>query len=187
MKKQWKVAVIGCGNISVMHLDSVVALDVSELVAVCDTKPERANATAEKYNTKAYIDYQEMFQKEELDVAHICLPHYLHTVVARDAFRAGIHVISEKPMSIDYEDAVETVELAKQCNLQYGVIFQCRYNNSSKIVKENLENYAKQNFLHLVQILIGLNMPHSRPLSPETPTLCGVMLLSVVKCLKMRR
>ena len=133
-----RVAVIGCGNISVMHLDSVVALDVSELVAVCYTKPERANATAEKYNTKAYIDYQEMFQKEELDVVHICLPHYLHTVVARDAFRAGIHVISEKPMSIDYEDAVATVELAKQCNLQYGVIFQCRYNTPSAVVKKRI-------------------------------------------------
>lgn len=136
--KKLNVAVIGCGNISVMHLDSVVALEISELVAVCDTKPERANATAEKYQTKAYTDYKEMFEKETLDVVHICLPHYLHTIVARDAFRTGIHVISEKPMSIDYEDAVATVDFAKECNLQYGVIFQCRYNTPSQLVKKRI-------------------------------------------------
>ena len=136
--KKIRAAVIGCGNISVMHLDSITALDESELVAVCDIKPERAKEAAEKYGTKAYTDYHEMFEKEELDVVHICLPHYLHTVVARDAFRAGIHVLSEKPMSIDYEDAVETVELAEKLNVKYGVIFQCRYNTPSQLVKKRI-------------------------------------------------
>ncbi|MGN0493287.1 MAG: Gfo/Idh/MocA family oxidoreductase, partial [Acutalibacteraceae bacterium] len=44
-----KVAVIGCGNISVMHLDAIVALEESELAAVCDIKPDRAEQTAERY------------------------------------------------------------------------------------------------------------------------------------------
>jgi len=79
-----------------------------------------------------------MFLKEDLDVVHICLPHYLHTVVARDAFEAGIHVISEKPMSIEYDDAARTVELAEKLNLKYGVIFQCRYNTPSQIIKERI-------------------------------------------------
>ncbi len=133
-----RVAVVGCGNISVMHLDSILALDLATLVAVCDMKTDRAKEAAQKYNTKAYADYKEMFQKETLDVVHLCLPHYLHTIVARDAFEAGIHVISEKPMSIEYEDAVKTVELAEQCKLQYGVIFQCRYNTPSQVVKERI-------------------------------------------------
>lgn len=67
-----------------------------------------------------------MFEKAKPDVVYLCLPHYLHTPVACDAFRAGIHVLSEKPMSIRYEDAVEAVELAEQCGVLYGVIFQCR-------------------------------------------------------------
>ncbi|MBQ8815689.1 MAG: Gfo/Idh/MocA family oxidoreductase [Lachnospiraceae bacterium] len=133
-----KVAVIGCGNISVMHLDSIEALDEAELVAVCDIKPERAAAAAEKYHTKAYTDYHEMFAKEKLDVIHLCLPHYLHTIVAKDAFQAGIHVLSEKPMSIRYEDAVSAVEMAEQCGLQYGIIFQCRYNTPSMLVKKRI-------------------------------------------------
>ena len=136
--KKIRAAVIGCGSISVMHLDSIAALDESELVAVCDIKAERAAAAAGKYHTTAYTDYHELFEKEKPDVVHLCLPHYLHTVVARDAFRAGIHVLSEKPMSIHYDDAVATVELAEKCNVKYGVIFQCRYNTPSMLVKKRI-------------------------------------------------
>lgn len=136
--KKIKSAVIGCGTISARHLDSIAALEESTLIAVCDTKPERAEAAAKKYGAAAYTDYHELFEKEKPDAVHLCLPHYLHTVVAKDAFRAGIHVLSEKPMSISYEDAVETVELAEKMNVKYGVIFQCRYNTPSQLVKKRI-------------------------------------------------
>ncbi len=136
--KKLRVAVIGCGNISVMHLDSAKALEMADLVAVCDIKPERAKAAAEKYGTACYTDYFEMFQKENLDAVHICLPHYIHTKVSMDAFDYGIHVISEKPMSIKYDDAVCAVEKAEEKGLKYGIIFQCRYNTPSQLVKERI-------------------------------------------------
>lgn len=136
--KKIKSAVIGCGTISARHLDSIAALEESTLVAVCDVKPERAEAAAKKYGTAAYTDYHELFEKEKPDAIHLCLPHYLHTVVAKDAFRAGIHVLSEKPMSISYEDAVETVELAEKMKVKYGVIFQCRYNTPSQLIKKRI-------------------------------------------------
>lgn len=136
--EQLKVAVIGAGCISVMHLDSIMALEEAVLVGVCDIKPERAEAAAEKYHTKAYTDYHVLFEQEKPDVVHLCLPHYLHTVVAREAFKAGVHVLSEKPMSIEYQDAVDTVELAEKLQVQYGVIFQCRYNTPSQLVKKRI-------------------------------------------------
>ena len=136
--KKIRAAVIGCGNISVMHLDSVNALDEVQLVGVCDVKKDRVQAAAENYNTSAYTDYREMFKKEKPDAVHLCLPHYLHTAVACDAFRAGIHVLSEKPMSIRYDEAVEATELAEQLGVLYGVIFQCRYNTPSMLIKNRI-------------------------------------------------
>ena len=136
--KKLRAAVIGCGNISVMHLDSIININEAELVAVCDIKADRANATAEKYKVKAYTDYNKMFDEENLDVVHICLPHYLHTPVACDAFKKGINVLSEKPMSIKYEDAVRAVETADECGVKYGVIFQCRYNTPIRLVKQRI-------------------------------------------------
>ncbi len=136
--RKLKAAVIGCGCISVMHLDSITYLDEAELVAVCDIKEELAKKTAQKYKAKAYTDYNEMFEREKLDVVHICLPHYLHTKVSCEAFKKGINVICEKPMSIKYEDAVEAVELAEECGVKYGIIFQCRYNPPSVLVKKRI-------------------------------------------------
>ncbi len=135
-----KIAIIGCGNISCMHLDAANELPQSELVAVCDIKPDRADKAAKLYNTKAYYDYKQMIAEQNPDAVHICLPHYLHTDVAQYALQHGINVLSEKPMSINYDDAVATVELAEKQNLKYGVIFQCRYNTPSQFVKEKITN-----------------------------------------------
>lgn len=135
-----KVAVIGCGRISSRHLDSARDLDSAKLVAVCDINYERAKAAADKYSAKAYTDYKVMLDNEDLDAIHICLPHYLHTEVAQYALKNGVHVLCEKPMSIDYSDAEETVNLAKKLRLNYGVVFQCRYNTPSQLVKRRIED-----------------------------------------------
>ena len=134
--KKLRIGVVGCGRISVMHLLPASILEESELVACCDIKAERAEAAAEKYGIRAYTDYREMIAKEELDAIHICLPHYLHTKVACYAFEHGLHVLSEKPMDIDYVSAAHAVELAKEKGVLYGVIFQCRYNNAAQLVKK---------------------------------------------------
>ena len=89
--KKLRVAVIGCGRISVMHLVPAAVLDEAELVACCDIKEERANAAAKEFGIKAYTDYKEMIDKEALDAVHICLPHYLHTKVACYAFERGVN------------------------------------------------------------------------------------------------
>ena len=52
----------------------------------------------------------------------------------------GIHVLCEKPASIRLEDTISNIELAKKQGVQYGIIFQCRYNTASKLVKQYIED-----------------------------------------------
>lgn len=136
--KKMKAAVIGCGSISPMHLDAIAALENVELAGVCDIRPERAEEKARQYHTRAYTDYKELFEVEKPDAIHLCLPHDLHTAVARDAFAAGIHVISEKPAGILYDDVLRTVQMADALGLQYGVIFQNRFNVPAQVVKARI-------------------------------------------------
>ena len=135
-----KVGIIGCGNIFTMHVTSCVNLPNAQLVAVCDIKADRAEKAAAKFGVKAYTDYKELIEKEELDVVHICVPHYLHPIISRYAIEHGVNVLCEKPMSIRMEDALENVRLAKEKGVKYGIIFQCRFNDTAKLVKENLLN-----------------------------------------------
>lgn len=133
--RKLKTAVIGCGRISVMHLDALESIEEAEIVACCDVKKDRAEAAAKKYGAKAYDSYEEMLAKEQLDCVHICLPHYLHTKAAVCAFRHGVNVLSEKPMDIDLQSAENAVKIAKEEGVLYGVVSQCRYNNSAQLVK----------------------------------------------------
>ena len=135
-----RVGIVGCGNIFTMHATSVDHLENATIVGVCDIKKDRADKAAKKYNCKAYYDYKELISKENIDVVHVCIPHYMHPIVSKYAIERGVHVLCEKPMSIRYEDAVENVALAEKNNVKYGVIFQCRYNNSTQLIKKHLDS-----------------------------------------------
>lgn len=138
--KKLRVGIIGCGRISVRHIGSAMLLPQAVLVAVCDIVREKAEGYAKECGAKAYSDYREMIEKENLDCVHICLPHDLHVSVAEYAFKHGINVLSEKPMAINYADAEHAVKTADENGVLYGVIFQCRYNDASVFVKKALES-----------------------------------------------
>ena len=135
-----RVGIVGCGCIFTMHATSCANLKNAALVGVCDIKKDRADAAAEKYGVQAYYDYKEMIDKDKIDLVHICVPHYLHPIISKYALEHGVHVLCEKPMSIKYEDAIANVRLAEEKGLKYGIIFQCRFNDTSKLIKENIVN-----------------------------------------------
>ncbi|MGG5461412.1 Gfo/Idh/MocA family protein [Clostridium sp. B9] len=133
-----KVGIVGCGNIFPMHAQSIKEVENVEIACVCDIKEERAKAKGIEYNCNYYLDYKDMFKKENVDVVHICLPHYLHPEVSIYASKLGVHVLTEKPMSINLDDGEAMVKAAKDNNTVLGVIFQNRYNPGSKLIKETL-------------------------------------------------
>lgn len=135
-----KVGIIGCGRIFAMHSLPIENRDDLDLVAVCDIKEDRAETAAKDHNCASYTDYKEMLDKEDLDVIHICLPHHLHHPVTLEAAKRKIHVLTEKPMAINYEDAVEMVDVAKENDVTLGVIFQTRYNPASQLIKHTISS-----------------------------------------------
>lgn len=136
--KKYKVAIIGCGNIFPMHAASIQLTGISEVTAVCDIKEDRAKMYAEKYNCSWYTDYEKMIDEADIDVVHICTPHYLHPPMGIYAANAGKSVLTEKPMGISYDEAREMVEACERNGVALGVIFQNRYNPGSQLIKNAL-------------------------------------------------
>lgn len=136
--KEYRAAIIGCGNIYPMHANSIEKLDNVQLVAVCDHKPERAKEAAARYACQPYFDFDEMLAKENIDVLHICLPHYLHEEYTIRAAQAGIHVLTEKPMAIRSSSAENMIRQAQKNQVELGVIFQNRYTISVQKLKNKL-------------------------------------------------
>jgi predicted dehydrogenase len=133
--KKYKSAIIGCGAVFCTHGVSIRICERAELVAVCDKVKEKADDTAKQYNCRAYTDYIEMLESEDIDVVHICLPHFLHAPVALECMKRGKHVITEKPMAISVGEAQEMIDASKKYGVTLACIFQNRYNPGTQLVR----------------------------------------------------
>jgi predicted dehydrogenase len=138
-----KIAVIGLGDISNIHISAIQANPSVELVAVCD-HDETLKDTVSGVNF--YTDYHEMLEKETLDCVHNCLPHYLHYPATKACVRKGVHVFQEKPLGLNINEGLELVKLEEDNqDVKIGVCLQNRYNESFEKLLEivNSGQYGK--------------------------------------------
>lgn len=136
-----KVGIIGCGAIAkIRHLPECRDNEYVSIFGVCDKNEERVQRFAKHYKTQAYTDYQKMLVDTELDAVIICLPHHLHAVVAIEAMKAKKHVLVEKPITTNIDEAVRMIEAAKMNNVKLMVAHNQRFVPSHIKAKDLLEN-----------------------------------------------
>lgn len=126
MKTQIGVAIIGAGMIGNIHQRSS-RLAGGTLQGIFDAAPEHANATATRWNTKAYASPDAIFDDKAVDVVHICTPNALHFPLAKAALEAGKHVVCEKPLATELGDAIELASLAQAKGVVATVPFIYRF------------------------------------------------------------
>lgn len=128
-----KVGLVGVGGISGAHIPAWEAMESTELVAICDIRPECMEIYTDKHR---YTDFDEMLEKEEIDILDICLPTYLHADFAIKAMEKGIHVICEKPISLKEEDVVRVYSTAQKMNVKFMVAQVLRFWPEYELLKE---------------------------------------------------
>ncbi|MEI8052817.1 MAG: Gfo/Idh/MocA family oxidoreductase [Bacteroidota bacterium] len=137
MKKNF--AIVGCGRIASRHAIQITLL--ANLVAVCDIDPIKASAFAAEFNTTAYFSLEEMLiHCPEIEVVSICTPNYLHANHTIISLTSGKHVLCEKPLSIDIQDAKKMIDTANKFNRKLFVVKQNRYNPPVEAVKSMINN-----------------------------------------------
>lgn len=152
-----KVAVIGLGDVSNVHLSAIEASDQAELVAVCDLDETKE----ESIGTKLYTDYEKMLQEEKIDCVHICLPHYLHYPVTKACVVHGVNVFLEKPLAHNLEDALQLRQLAADHpEVKICICLQNRLNETfEELMKQTADGQYGQ--LTGVKGLVTWNRPQS--------------------------
>lgn len=109
------------------HIPAIRALPELELVAVCTSSQETAEAAAQHFGApKAYGDYNQMVQDEDIDLVNVAVRVPLHYPMAMAALRAGRHVFCEWPLGRNAEEAVEMAALARERGLRNMVDLQSR-------------------------------------------------------------
>lgn len=132
-----RTAVIGCGGISKVHLEALSHMDNVELVCVADIREDRARERAQAYGCDWTTDWKQFITRDDIDVVHLCTPHYLHAPMAIALLDAGKRVLTEKPMASEVSDAEEMI---RHADGRLGVVFQNRYNEASRIIKQAVED-----------------------------------------------
>lgn len=132
-----KVAIAGLGEISQIHLAAIRELGSVQVTAVCDIE-EKQWAGFE--NVNRYRTLEEMLSSEELDVVHICLPHYLHLEATRLCLEKGVNVFLEKPPGLDYKDAKTLADLEEGSANKVCLCLQNRLNPTTVALLERLRS-----------------------------------------------
>lgn len=132
-----RAAIIGFGGISKSHRKGYVNLKAQgkvELVCACDVDPEAftrkittnidGENNALEENLTFYTDLDEMLDKEKIDFVDICAPTFLHAELSCKVLARGIHVLCEKPMSLESADCEKMIRASEAAGREL-MIGQC--------------------------------------------------------------
>jgi predicted dehydrogenase len=107
------IGVIGCGNVFSAYRAIIEKLElrgVAQLVIACGREKQRAYANARRFTTSS----DEVINSPEVDLVIVLTPPSEHARLARQALSAGKHVLMEKPLATNLDDACELLKVAKK-------------------------------------------------------------------------
>ncbi len=173
-----RFALIGAGNLGKAHARYLSENPGAELVAVCDVLPEKAAALAEKYGARAFVEVPQMLDAEDVDVVDVTTSgfengsHHFEPVM--QAIGASKHVLCEKPISNDIEQARQMVAAATEKGVKFGIDLNHRFTPAAERLKKMQLDGALGDLL-FVNMALWLNNPnepsewhHLRALHPHS-------------------
>jgi predicted dehydrogenase len=109
-----KIGIIGTGNIAHAHMRSYAADGRVRLAGMADADSERARRAAQEFRGRAYADFVEMLDAERPAAVSVCTPPVSHRDIAVECFKRGVHVLCEKPLAYNAQQARQMVQSAAE-------------------------------------------------------------------------
>jgi predicted dehydrogenase len=138
-----RAAIIGWGDVAVIHHEALNAIEGAELVGVVDTDPARREAATAEAGVPAFATIDELVDAVGPDVVHVTTPHDQHVDATLAAVARGVHVIQEKPLAhtlAEGQRLVDAVAALPPGAPKVGICFQNRYNVSSQELRRLLDS-----------------------------------------------
>lgn len=134
-----RLGVIGVGGMGAGHCVNAKKLEEVQLTAVADIDAARAKEIGEQYGVPYFERHRDMLAQDMVDAVVIATPHYFHPPIAIDAFEAGLHVLSEKPIGVSVSMAERMIEAAEKSGKVFAVMFQMRTEPAVRKARELVE------------------------------------------------
>ncbi|THH40249.1 Gfo/Idh/MocA family protein [Neolewinella litorea] len=119
MNDKVKVGLVGSQFISTIHAEALGRVADAEIVAVMSPTEGHARAFAEKFNIpRSFTDLDRMLALPDLDMVVIGAPNHLHCDITLKAAKAGKHVVVEKPLCLNLQEADRMIEACHRANVK---------------------------------------------------------------------
>ena len=138
MAEKLKMGVAGVGHFGKFHAAKIAASPAADLVAVADSDGERARNVAALYGVSGFADPRDMAGL--IDAVTIAVPTKAHFEVAQCFLDAGVHVLLEKPITDNLDDARRLVALAEEKNLVLQIGHLPRFSGAAEFLRRHLDN-----------------------------------------------
>lgn len=156
-----RFALVGCGRISANHFDAVAKhAERCELTDVCDTDPAALLAAVTRTGARGHRSLAEMLAASAADCVILTTPSGLHSTQAAEVARAGIDVMTEKPMATRWSDGLEMVRACDAAGVRLFVVKQNRRNRTLQLLKQAI---AQNRFGRIY--MLNVNVFWTRPQS----------------------
>lgn len=133
-----KAGIIGSGYIGEYHARGYAALPGVRLALILDQNLASAQKLAGVYQAEATSDLEALLASD-VDLVSICTPTPTHAHLANQLMRAGKHVLCEKPIARDLEQAQSMIDTARQSGVKFMVAHVSRYEVDHRKAKEIVE------------------------------------------------
>lgn len=126
-----QVAIIGTGGIAGAHIQAYLNFpERCKIVALVDIVPEKAERMKEQYalvDAQVYSSHQELLKRQDIDLADVCTPPFVHASISIDCLRSGMNVVCEKPMAASLEECDAMLRARDESGKKLSIIAQNRF------------------------------------------------------------
>ena len=138
-----KWGIMGTGNIARTFAKAVLASETGTLAAV----GSRTQEAAEKFGLELSIprrhgSYQALVEDREVDAIYISLPNHLHAEWSIQCARAKKHILCEKPLTVNYAEAMQMIEEIRRADVFMMEAFMYRCHPQTLKLKELIDSGA---------------------------------------------
>ena len=135
-----RAAIVGWGDVAIIHYEAIQAIEGVDLVGVVDTSPVQRDLATELLGVPAFATIDELVDAVAPDVVHVTTPHHQHITPTLEAMARGVHVIQEKPLAASIADGQRLLDAMADATVKVGICFQNRYNVSSQELRRLLDS-----------------------------------------------
>ena len=121
-----RMGVIGVGIMGQDHCAGFAKVPEIQLTAVCDGFAENARKVGEKFQVPFFTNHRDLIRSGLCDAVLISTPHPIRPPMAIDVMKAGLHLLSEKPLAECVSAADRMIRAARDNKVAFGVMFQRR-------------------------------------------------------------